>query len=191
MYLTKTILNKKEVIHFNLFDPYQWHKILWPCFNSKERSYLFRVDNTSNGLIFLIQSIMKPIVQPWGIWQTKDIPKKFYDNDRFFFSLRAYPSVKKSVINEDGSKRNQGVRVPMCDPEKWLSRKGKENGFELENVVINSRKEQKSTKGYQVTVDFDGILSVKDKYQFLNAVTKGIGPSKAYGLGLLLLKICN
>jgi CRISPR system Cascade subunit CasE len=37
-------------------------------------------------------------------------------------------------------------------------------------------------------MDFDWILSVTDKGRFLNALYCGIGPAKAFGCGLMLIR---
>ena len=37
------------------------------------------------------------------------------------------------------------------------------------------------------TVSFDGVLRITDAARFRDAFAKGIGPGKAYGLGLMML----
>jgi CRISPR system Cascade subunit CasE len=188
MYLTQITLSNSEAVQQHFFDPWQWHSTLWKSFKVKERKvmsdiYLFRVDQNPDQTTFLLQSRIPPVAQSWGSWQTKVIPAGFFDREHYYFSLRAYPAVKKVV-----KKQRQGVRIPHADPIKWLKDKASENGFELERVSIRKKCCQSASKGYQVAVDFEGILVVKNKESFIQAVTKGIGPSKAYGLGLLLLK---
>ena len=188
MFLTKISLHNTVAAQRHLFDPYQWHVALWRCFQVKDRPYIFRVDHQRDETVFLMQSAIQPLVQPWGLWQTKIISDNFYNQGRYLFSLRAYPAVKKAVFNEDGSRKKQGIRVPHSEPEEWLKKKAIENGFEIENVTVTKKHSQNASKGFQMAVDFEGVLTVKDKNLFLNAVSKGIGPSKAYGMGLLLLK---
>jgi CRISPR system Cascade subunit CasE len=188
MYLTKITLPNSEAAQRHLFDPYQWHVALWKCFQAKERPYVFRVDQGRDQTIFLMLSPVQPAVQAWGVWETRIIPERFYAHNKYLFSLRAYPAVKKAAFEKDGTRKKQGIRVPRPDPEEWLKGKAVENGFELERVAVTKKHSQTASKGFQMAVDFEGVLTVKNKNLFLNAVAKGIGPSKAYGLGLLLLK---
>ncbi|RMF67773.1 MAG: type I-E CRISPR-associated protein Cas6/Cse3/CasE [Calditrichaeota bacterium] len=46
-------------------------------------------------------------------------------------------------------------------------------------------------RGTHVAVDFRGHLRVTDREAFRNAFTKGIGPAKAFGFGLLMLQPVN
>jgi len=189
MYLTKIVVPNSLAAQLNFFDPYQWHKALWECFSSaKKRPFIFRVDQDRNQITFLMQSLIQPLVQPWGLWQTKIVPKSFFEKDKYLFSLRAYPAFKKSIYKEDGTRERQGIRVPHMEPEKWLCEKAEENGFTIEGVSIIQRHNQTASKGFHVAVDFQGVLTVKNKELFLTTITNGVGPSKAYGMGLFLLK---
>jgi CRISPR-associated protein Cas6/Cse3/CasE, subtype I-E/ECOLI len=188
MYLTKIVLSNSEAIQQHLFNPYQWHIALWKCFQAKVRPYLFRVDQDRDQMIFLMSSSIQPFVQPWGTWQIKMVPPNFYNHNQYIFSLRAYPAIKKVIFDENGDRKKQGIRLPHAEPEAWITRKAVKNGFEIKNVIVAKKKRQNTSKGFQMAVDFEGVLTVKDRTLFLDALNKGIGPSKAYGMGMLLLK---
>jgi CRISPR system Cascade subunit CasE len=48
---------------------------------------------------------------------------------------------------------------------------------------------QRSNRGISLsTLDFEGSLTVTDPADFLNALLSGIGPAKAFGCGLLLVR---
>ena len=38
------------------------------------------------------------------------------------------------------------------------------------------------------TLDFEGVLAVNDQRRFLDAILLGIGPAKAFGCGLMLVR---
>lgn len=71
-------------------------------------------------------------------------------------------------------------------------KKGSDKGFvilaaeETEGDVLYSRK--KSNEMYLHTTKFTGLLQISDAEKFGQAWRHGIGPEKAYGLGMLLLR---
>jgi len=84
--------------------------------------------------------------------------------------------------------------------EKWLTEKGNHKGFRLLRSNKDGRLEFQA-EGYRwhalpkkgrvagfSTVDFDGILEVCDPAIFIDALFKGIGPAKAFGCGLMLVR---
>jgi CRISPR system Cascade subunit CasE len=45
------------------------------------------------------------------------------------------------------------------------------------------------SKGIELaTVDFEGTLEVADPARFLDALVRGVGPAKAFGCGLMLVR---
>lgn len=88
--------------------------------------------------------------------------------------------------------------------ESWLKDKGVRNGFELvHNESMNGRKRLKfQAEGYRwhampkkgrnagfSSVDFDGELQVVDPELFQTMLFNGIGPAKAFGCGLMMVRI--
>ena len=105
----------------------------------------------------------------------------------------AWPSKK---VGAEGAK-NSRRRVLREESERlaWLARKAEQNGFvpinvrELEAAQQLGRHDEK--QGGRLYVDsyhYQGTLRITDAVKFRYAVRKGIGPGKAYGLGMLLLK---
>lgn len=98
------------------------------------------------------------------------------------FRLKANPTVSKdgrrhAVLDRDGQFR-------------WLRRKGEDHGFDPHRIdgAVDDRGAQFSRRGTTVTVHrvtFDGVLKVTDPAAFADALTTGIGRSKAYGCGLM------
>ena len=113
--------------------------------------------------------------------------------DVFSFQLVTAPFRKAA---EDGA-RNSRRRALRTQEERlaWLQRKGDQGGFLLlsaeetsaEKLVVRHSQESIGT----LTVDafcYSGFLRVVDSGRFQRTVSCGIGPEKAYGLGMLLLK---
>ena len=99
-------------------------------------------------------------------------------------------------VAEDGA-RNSRRRALRTQEERlaWLRRKAEQGGFQLlsaeeapaEKLIARHSAES----GGSLTVDahcYSGFLRVEDAERFRQTVASGIGPEKAYGLGMLLLK---
>lgn len=110
------------------------------------------------------------------------------------FRLRANPTVKK-----DREGRKQGRRVGLLheeDQHKWLARKLESAGAALVSVnIINEQftrgklfsEKEKEKRLNLLSVQFDGILQVKDKDKLVNNIFTGFGSAKGLGFGLLSL----
>lgn len=105
------------------------------------------------------------------------------------FDLLTHPSKKTDVG------RSNSVRVFLRTSEErraWLVRQGEKCGFE---VAACREEEPYDIQGRRSTgvirlrvVRFSGILRITDATAFCRAYVGGIGPEKAYGLGMLLLR---
>ena len=100
----------------------------------------------------------------------------------------------KKAPDADG--KNSRRRVLRTEEERmaWLARKAEQNGFELlsvrEQIGEKLRAVHAPDQGgrlYLDTYQYSGTLCITDADAFRNAVQRGIGPGKAYGLGMLLL----
>jgi CRISPR system Cascade subunit CasE len=87
--------------------------------------------------------------------------------------------------------------------ESWLKEKGARNGFELvHGESMNGKKRLKfQAEGYRwhampkkgrdagfSSVDFEGELQVVDPELFQTMLFNGIGPAKAFGCGLMMVR---
>lgn len=164
--------------------------------------------------ILYVQSMAKPEVARWlskgylyPLQEGRlllDIP----DPDSFIrerlllnFDLLACPtkiagtSTKQERLN--GNRRN-GYRVPLGTAEErleWLGRKAEVGGFRLlesweagKYTAYGTNKINQKGKMYHVGVRFLGTLKVTDQEEFTTTMRRGIGPGKAYGYGLLMVK---
>ncbi|ABA88214.1 CRISPR processing complex protein CasE [Syntrophotalea carbinolica DSM 2380] len=87
--------------------------------------------------------------------------------------------------------------------ESWLKDKGVRNGFELvhDEGMNGSKRLQFQAEGYRwhampkkgrdagfSSVDFDGVLQVNNSELFQAMLFNGIGPAKAFGCGLMMVR---
>jgi CRISPR system Cascade subunit CasE len=114
------------------------------------------------------------------------------------FRLKANTTRKIDTKTGPDGLRRHGRRVELVreeDQVDWLRRKGEQGGFQVLNVHLEGLyKEQGKRRGSGVSpltlagVLFQGRLRITDPERFLShSLLKGIGPGKAYGLGLLSL----
>lgn len=113
----------------------------------------------------------------------------FHVGRQMGFDLLACPS--KKVASEG---RPNSARVFLRTPQErrdWLNRQGEKYGFavcalrEYEPVELYGKR--KTGNMSLRAVRFSGLLKITDAERFAEAYRQGIGPEKAYGLGMLLL----
>ena len=196
------------------------HHLLWYLFAdepARRRDFLWREIAPGR---FLVLSARSP-EDHHGLFdiESKPFAPVLAAGDRFWFSLRANPTVAKRSAKEVRSKRRDVVMNAIYDkPTKgraaarseailtagysWLAARAVRCGFALppensartlEGLRISGYRVEQiargAAKGLTVArLDFDGVLTVTDPQRFLAALTRGIGPAKAYGCGLLLIR---
>jgi hypothetical protein len=103
----------------------------------------------------------------------------------------------------DGRRRN-GKRVPVPPSQlvEWLAGRAEAAGFSIDKdlltvqpgyIYVNDPERQEPEapssqkgKGYRLfSVRYDGVLTITDSARFQETLVRGIGPGKAFGLGLL------
>lgn len=118
------------------------------------------------------------------------------EGDIWGFSLLTAPFKKVAV---EGS-RNSRRRALATREERlaWLARKGEQNGFSI--LSVEEAEDEKLTArhsedmGGSLVVNsycYSGCLKITDASLFRRSVCQGIGPEKAYGLGMLLLRMVS
>lgn len=191
--------------------PYEWHRALWRLFPNRpaesRRSqdaardgFLFRVERmeTGRGARLLVLSDISPHDIADGIQvvrTTTDFTPTFPAGHGLTFKLTANPV--KTIVDKDGRVNAKGetkkCRVPLIKEEQqrdWLSR-------HLDGIAIldqlDIRQEQpvyfrKDGVGKIVPVTFEGRITVTDGQRLAEVMRNGIGPAKAFGCGLLLVR---
>lgn len=217
MYLSRLILNpRSRQARSELADVYELHRTVMNAFAGRvtdDERVLFRVDvHPRSGIpTLLVQSQAEP---DWGflleagknyLLTGDDLPLdvdnpavKPFDlvlqaGQVLSFRLRANPTVKK-----DREGRKQGRRVGLVREEDqmvWLQRKIEAAGAALLSANVSSDgksggklfREQEKHKLSFVSVQFDGVLQVKDPDLLVKSIGAGLGSGKGLGFGLLSL----
>jgi CRISPR system Cascade subunit CasE len=199
-------------------DSYQEHQILWRLFGedpTAERDFLFRRTDINGWPQFYLVSQRLPGLED-PIWHvdSQTYHPRIYHGQRFLFSLRANPVVtrkgpagerKRHDVIMDLKKKRDWKKLPVGDREpmytlvqeaavSWLSPRLKKSGARLDAVTADSYlqhqnyKKGKSKAICYSTLDMTGLLSVSDPDMFIGTLYHGIGPAKAFGCGLLLIR---
>ena len=106
------------------------------------------------------------------------------------FNLLAAPSKKVKTDGQRNSRRDY-LSMPALRLD-WLKRQGDKYGFEVLEVHEPSAEQTicvgRKTGSFKLTaVEFEGVVRIKDSELFWASWENGIGPEKAYGLGMMLL----
>lgn len=199
MYLTRLSLIGDE-----LTNPYEIHRMLWRTFPEApdhERDFLFRIEQRNpRAATVLMQSLRQPneSTSAVRILACKEFELNLRPDMRLNFALIANPT--KMIKDEDGRLNAKGeakkCRVPLIAEAQqidWLKRKlNAAVTVEVETIEIdklpslNFSKDRK--RGKIQPYSFKGMLQVTDPMQLKNAIKLGIGPAKAFGCGLMLVR---
>ncbi len=105
---------------------------------------------------------------------------------------------KRLVRSQEGGLRN-GLRMAdlvQAEGIRWLREKGEKFGFSINDgsVIAGAYRQfrfKQGAKDRQIsisTIDFSGLLQVRDPGLFRSALMDGIGPAKGFGCGMLMVK---
>lgn len=201
MYLTRMYLDyRSRGVRRDVADPGELHRTLMRAFpdgvaNVRARyDILYRLDALDSEIMLYVQSAVCPVWSrlPCGFLAirsdalaVKEFNPQIPQGAILQFKLRANPT-----------KKRDNKRIFLCSYKeqiKWLAQKGEQCGFRLEEVNVVGKLHTSGTKsgnGGSITtemVDYAGVLTVSDAQRFGRAVSKGVGPAKAYGCGMLIL----
>jgi CRISPR system Cascade subunit CasE len=149
--------------------------------------------------------------------QVKSYDPCFSRGQSLRFRLVANPTRKIDTKSGPGGEKRNGSRLPvpsateikewlLKNPHRdarifidsrlfdWLARRAETAGFSLQEEYTQIQpgyiyvKKKQADKGQRLrSVRYEGILKVIDPARLQETVIQGIGPGKAYGLGLLSL----
>jgi CRISPR system Cascade subunit CasE len=203
-YLTQVTVDFSTAARMRLRDSYDWHRAVWKAFPGRDnqpRDFLTRLDRRRNGFRLLLVSPVEPVRPDWcppdvASWQTKPIPDAYFTRNQYVFQLCANATKKVSKERPDGSLTKNGRRVPLGKREElveWINRKGDSGGFTVDEVTLRTffrGREyfaRNGQPGLHSAVEFQGLLTVTDPAKFYETFTRGVGPAKAFGFGLLVI----
>ncbi len=205
MYLSKIVLTWPACR-----NPYEWHQKIWRLFSNhpeSKRNFLFSCMDRQSGrnISALLFSTEKPerikSEEITLLGESKSmVDLSFQQGQQLRFRLTANPT---KVVTEQTEKKRK-IRVPLIKQEQqedWLKRKL--DGLAVIESMASQNEvpvyfNQKGRGGKIVPVTFEGILKVVDPEKFKEQIYKkynekgeyvaGIGPAKAFGCGLMLVR---
>ena len=176
--------------------------------------FLFRAEQMGGLPVFYVLSAQCPQDRQ-GVWQIEAKPyaPRLQAGDRLAFKLRANPTVARGIKGERGqrhdvvmdAKRRMGwkdlpevERPPLADLAYeagacWLRDRQDHLGvsFADSGMRVDGYRTWRQWNGRGIalsTLDFEGVLQLVEPERFLPALLAGIGPAKAFGCGLLLVR---
>lgn len=203
MYLSKIEMSLSELsVRTALRDAQKMHRLVAGLYrlSRQEAELVYRVQVQGQRVALYMYAglpIDRSKILPWmllaGERELSDWLSAMQEGQVWGFDLLTMPFKKVP----DGENRNSRRRVLRTQEERlvWLNRKAEQNGFAiLEAQESAGEKEsavhpaEKGGKLYLDSYRYSGTLQITNEEQFKQALRHGIGPGKAYGLGMLLLK---
>lgn len=176
-------------------NPFAIHQVVEVACDGDVRP-LYRLERTAGSSVILVQSNVMPNWDHEAVdrraflsIETRPLSWNVEAGKRFVFRLAGNPTKRE----KDGGRKRRAI----LDPDgqvAWLKRKMEDAGVRVERVNLVSSWTQKSYRGVprqdrqhasHVGVMFEGAIVVQDTDKFTSALKAGVGPGKAYGLGLL------
>lgn len=187
-----------------LRNAYDWHQALWRAFpgcDGQRREFLTRVDKKERGFTAYLLSMNKPVCPAWcpeDCWESVEIRQSFLNHEYYRFDLWANPSRKVAKLGTNGERTKNGRREALLrleEQSEWLQRKAEKGGFRVlapPTLEIDKAQrlsfERKQRRGSHFGVRFKGLLQVTDRQSFRETFSRGIGPAKGFGFGMLMLQ---
>ncbi|SRR5712692_3912724 len=198
-------------------NEYDIHRQIWSLFaddRERKRDFLYRREDQKTSPTFYVLSQREPHNQSdlWDI-KTKAYAPVLRPGLHLSFMLRANPIRSKKADNSKKQQRhdvvmeaktklkNQHIPRHEWKPEAqiiweagaaWINSRAERAGFAIDQLVIDGYRQQRFNKsGHDVrisTLEYSGILTVKDPELFTATLFHGIGPAKGFGCGLLLVR---
>lgn len=190
---------------------YDVHQFVWNLFDDPDldrRNFLYRLDADPRPVLYLV-SDRSPVTVPdgWGLHTTPYDPQPEED-EVLAFRLRANATVSRSnpahgkaagrhSVVADALRGHDGAwREAMLGAyESWMRRKGEHHGFELldrfevadhKKVTARHKREGRQLRFDQG--DLHGLLRVTEPVALRRALLEGVGRSRAFGCGLLMVR---
>jgi len=216
--LDPTAVRQKQLLSLALTDAYREHQQMWALFADEpdaSRDFLYRRETGQEWPRYFLISERAPQQgdTPWQI-ESKPYQPELHVGMQLGFSLRCNPTVSR-VVNGKRSRcdvvmdAKKQMNFQSLPPSKrpvlnqlvqeagieWLRARSEQNGFsfESESVRADGYTQHRFTgKGKREirlsTIDMVGVMTVTDTELLKKALFQGIGPAKAFGCGLMLIR---
>lgn len=185
-------------------------RILWRVDRTPSATYLYIVSDIAPDATGFVEEHGWPAA---GGWMTRDytpLLERLRAGDSYVFRLTANPvrhlrpkdpdgAASDTAVEAVGAQRGRGQRwahTTAAHQLGWLVSRAPGWGFDVgvpdtpTARIVERRKFDFERKGNRVTIglaSFEGTLTITDSAVFRERLTAGIGPSKAYGCGMLTL----
>ena len=205
MYLTKIEMElSSPAVRAALQDAQKMHRLVCGCFGQarKEADILYRCRTRgiyADLYLYSARAVDRERLLPgMRLCAERDVTPwldAMSAGDVFRFQVVTVPFRKTAEPGVKNSRRRALAAVE--ERIAWLERKAAQNGFEILSVQETPAEKLTARRaaeaGGSLTVDaytYTGILRISDASLFRQAMCRGIGAEKAYGLGMLMLGGC-
>lgn len=211
MIISKMVFNKSAVFKEVFAGGYGLHQAVWDLFADnpkRRRDFLYRLDFVERMPLVYTISHRSPndVKRLWHI-ESKEYLPKVEKGMKMGFSARVSPTVKRDgkrhdvvmdakykagMSDSNGKVSTQELIADSCG--KWLEKRVQENGFKTLQFRADGYQQSRFNKakgGKPVrysTVDITGVLKVVEQKPFVDMLFAGLGPEKAFGCGLMLVR---
>lgn len=191
-------------------NPYNLHRQLWRLFPGLEKEtrsnaeelrqgFLFRIEDNPAGrpVRLLLQSQLAPeVASELMVLDTREFTPQPTAGQRLAFLLTANPvrTITDKQRDDKPGKQSDKCRVPLIKEEnqrEWIIRK-LTDASQIESVNILPHPPVYFRKGNHggklVMATFEGVMRVHNPDVLVTIMKNGIGPAKAFGCGLLLVR---
>ncbi len=203
-------LSRAEIPWPAAANRYEYHRRIWRLFPVEESEsrrdgandrtgFLFRVEESRPGLParVLVQSTKPPSpAHGVNLIATRTLDPRPTAGQRLAFIVTANPikNIKDQQVAQKPGKRRATCRVPLIredDQRAWLARK-LDGAAEVEAVSVLPHQpvffRRGNRGGKLVTITYEGVLAVQDPQALVRHLANGIGPAKAFGCGLMMVR---
>jgi len=195
------------------YNPYRDHKNLWTLFDpdpGADRDFLFRRDLIGGRPRYYVVAERPLCIEDHPQWHIRQKPyaPDLRAGDRLYFQMRVNPIVcrdgKKLDVVMDARKRlgpdwaRKTTKPALIDEagRAWLTKRADRHGFAVaeRGIRFEGYRPLRFTKHagarpiHISVLDIEGLLEVRDPDAFSRALYRGIGPAKAFGCGLILVR---
>ena len=202
----------------NLFREHQMIWNLFDNTTNQQRDFLYRREDTpGEPPFYYLLSARRPVEENESLAvETKLFEPQLQEGDRLQFQLRVNAVVTRKA--DDHSKRRirrdiiEAVidEYRKSDPsgeswpppsvihhdavKRWLDRQGEKHGFQPGDCLVSNhqfhkvRKPGDANKRQFTSLDIQGSLTVTEPEACLAVLEHGLGRSKAFGCGLMLVR---
>jgi CRISPR system Cascade subunit CasE len=207
-----------KILAKGLFHEHQMIWNILPEDKSIGRDFIYRREDSRGLPFYYLLSVRRPDdISPNFTVQSQRFTPQLKQGDLLQFSLRAN-AVKTTKIDDTSKKRKRRDiiearadeykkqypdskdRPPVAiihheAGEDWLKKQGVRCGFQVNNLIVENHQFHKVRKPKDpnlrqfASIDFHGQIKVTDPQQFIDtALFFGLGRSKAFGCGLMLIR---